>query len=147
MLDIEWSEWGTDKSLPALDRFIAAGGDANAIAPESGRNLLWLAAEQMDVPLIQRLGELNADPNCQLADQALTAVHNAVDIDIDSVWQCKQPANAGELVQLVTFEVTQAMVAIGGSIHTADSGGKTPYHIACDYHPDLGAKLLALVAG
>ena len=148
MLDIEWNEWGTDKSLPSLDRFVAAGGDVNTIDAESGKNLLWLAAEQMDISLIQRLGELGADPNRQLLkNNATTAVHNAADIDIDSVLQCRQPANSLELTQLVTFAVFQAMVAIGGSIHIADGSGKTPYDIACDYHPDLGSKLRAIVDG
>ncbi|MCR9212050.1 MAG: hypothetical protein NXI28_27845 [bacterium] len=147
MLDIDWNDWGTDKSLPALDRFVASGGDVNTIAPESGMNLLWLAAEQMDTRLIRRLGELGADPNLQLTSSAVTAVHNAVDIDIDSVMQCDYPANSSELIQLVTFAVTQAMVAIGGSIHVADASGKTPYHIACDYDPGLGSKLLATIDG
>ena len=147
MLDIEWNEWGTDKSMPALERFVASGGDVNATAAESGMNLLWLAAEQMDIPLIRQLGKLGADPNRRLTDSEVTAVHNAVDIDIDSVMQTPQPAGANELVDLVTFTVTQAMIEIGGSIHAADASGKTPYNIACDYGAELGVKLLSTIDG
>jgi len=145
MLDIDWNDWGTDKSLPALSRFIESGGDINAIDPKSQKNLLWLAAEQMDIPLIQRLGELRADPNLRLGKSADTAVHNAVDIDIDSVWQCSQPKDMDELTRLVSFEVTMAIVEIGGSIHTKDARGKTPHDVACDYDPALGSKLLNLI--
>lgn len=145
MLDIDWNEWGTDKSLPALSRFIESGGDVNAIDPKSEKNLLWLAAEQKDVPLIRRLGELGANPNLRLGESADTAVHNAVDIDIDSVWQCSQPKDRDELTRLVSFEVTMAIVEIGGSIQTKDARGKTPYDVACDYDPALGSKLLHFV--
>ncbi len=144
MLDIEWNEWGTDKSLPSLDRFVESGGDVNAVHPESGMSLLWLAAEQMDVPLIRRLGELGADPNLPLMAMQYTAVHNAVDIDIDSVIQSQQPS---DLVGLVDFRVTKAMVDIGGSIHIADKNGQTPHQSACVYHPDLGEKLLEVLNG
>ena len=138
LLDTTWRFWS---------RHDRVEGVVDAIAPESGVNLLWLAVEQMDIPMIRRLGELGADPNCQLTGSAITAVHNAVDVDIDSVMQSEQPANPSDLTRIVTFAVTQAMVAIGGSIHVADGSGKTPYQIACGYHPSLGAKLLAIMDG
>lgn len=147
MLDIEWNDWGTDKTLPSLERFLASGGDVNELNADSGLNLLWLAAEQMDIPLIRRLGELGADPNRRLTSSGVTAMHNAVDIDIDSVMQSAQPGDTNELVRQVVFEVTKAMVEIGGSIRIADHSGKTPYDIAFEYHPQLGSKLLSILGG
>ena len=148
MLDIQWNEWGTEKSLPSLDRFVATGGDVNAVVGSCpGRNLLWLAAEQMDIPLIRRLGDLGADPNLVLPPTAVTAMHNAVDIDIDSVVQRQKHANVDELIQMITFSVTRAMVLIGGSIHNTDNKGKTPHCRAIRLHPDLGTKLLATIDG
>lgn len=140
-LEIAYDDYYTPKAVELCRAFAAGGGDINAREPGSEYTLLWIATEHMNLDLIAVLGELGADPNCQLRHSGWTPVHNAVDADIDSVMQA-QPPDMTALCDLVTFSVTRAVVSIGGSIAVPDVHGITPLMLAREYDTRLGDKLL-----
>jgi ankyrin repeat protein len=116
------------RGVAELEGYLSAGGTPNDRDPLSGWCLLQQACEHLNHPVIHALLLHGADVNARAAnDIADTPLHQAVDIDIDSVDQC-----IGDLRQ-VTFETSRLLLEAGANPDLPDARGRTPRDIAAGY--------------
>ena len=132
----------SDDVIPLLQLFVDRGGDVNSTDSDSGWTLLRIACEHMNHPMIEALGRFNADPNAKSGIDGWTAMHHAVDIDIDSVWQS---THATDLAARLTFDTACAVAQIGGRTDIRDSDSRTPIELAASYGTDVANQLKTII--
>ena len=120
-----------------LRSFVAMGGNVNEIHSNSGWTLLRAACEHMNLDLIAELGSIGADPNLRSVDDGWTAMHHAVDVDIDSVWQATHAEN---LADKLTFDTVKSILAIGGAFDVPANDGRLPRDVAAGYGDDVASQ-------
>lgn len=128
--------------MPLLRRFVDEGGDVNSTDSDSGWTLLRIACEHMNRPMIETLGRFGADPNAKSGVDGWTAMHHAVDIDIDSVWQS---THAVDLAARLTFDTARAVAEIGGRVDVLDSSNRSPIELAANFGTDVADKLATVI--
>jgi len=110
----------------AIADYVVAGGDVNAIEPRSNWPLLHLACEHRNFEAIRAL--IKAGANLEAIDKfGQTALHIAVDNDIDSV------AQLGGQLKDMRFETTRLLIELGAKTTARDNQGQTPRDIAVTY--------------
>jgi len=112
-----------------VSEYLDAGGDPNAVLPNSSWTLLHLAAEFQDLELVQRLVSTGADLN-RPDEFGQTALHFAVDIDIDGPTQQNEE-------EKIDFSTTKLLLALGASPWVVDHRGRTARGWAEGYGPKL----------
>ena len=128
--------------IPLLHLFVDNGGNVNETDLADSWTLLRVACEHMNRPMIEALGRFGVDPNAKSGIDGWSAMHHAVDIDIDSVWQA---THAKDLAANLTFDTVRAVAEIGGRFDVLDAESKTPLDLAASYGTDVVAKLNAIV--
>jgi ankyrin repeat protein len=121
-----------------LPQYLAAGGSVDAIAPQSQMPLLHLACEHQNLEAIRALVQAGADLN-RRDHYGQTALHIAVDIDIDSILQ------SGGSQADVEFKTTLLLLALGANADIQDGRGRTPRQLAAGYGMDAAEKFDQLV--
>lgn len=122
-----------ERAVSEVLRYISAGGDVNGADTRSGWTLLHAAAEHQNLPLIAALVRHGADLNAR-NNGGWTALHFAVDIDIDAVVQ------AGGGLERVAFETARLLLSLGANADARDSTGRTARDVAEAYGVDMALR-------
>lgn len=113
-----------------LPEFIAAGGDVNSVVPNTIWPWLHLACEHQNMDAIRAL--VAAGANLEARDEfRQTAMHIAVDIDIDAVVQ------AGDTVSDMQFETTRLLLELGACLDVRDNANRSPRDFAAAYGQEV----------
>jgi ankyrin repeat protein len=116
------------KGAPDIVQFVAGGGDPNAVDTLSKMPLLHIASEHQNIPAIIELIASGANVNAR-DGFGQSALHIAVDIDIDSIVQ------DGREPEDITFDTARTLVIRGADLAARDIWGRTPRDIAAGYGP------------
>ena len=131
------------EAIQLLRQFVDGDGHVDALYGPGGISILRLAVEHLHFAAIEELAQLGANLDLQSGRQGLTALHHAVDIDIDKVLQAS-PRTQGwtfeSELDKFGFEASRLLVRLGASTDIRSERGTTPRQDAARRHESLGPR-------
>lgn len=134
-----WMSVGQESGVDAVERYLREGGDVDVRHPDSAWTLLHLACEHLNHDLIRVLVAAGADLNAR-NHQGWTPLHQALDIDIDSVWQTQHSFDT------LTFSTVRLLLALGADPRLRCDNGLTIREAAAQYGAAAVARFDELVS-
>lgn len=105
---------------------------------QGGWSALRAAAERQQSDAIDLLVEHGADVNLRTGNDQWTALHHAVDADVDSAVQCNEPASA--------WVCASRLLSHGADTSIKDARGRTASDIAALYGQEMVESYFRLVS-